>query len=78
MRLSALDLADAGNISAVPFHPELEILVRIKPARIDSKLQPYEFLLGLELSGHLLDLDDNELRWFERSESDQNVYDAAD
>src|SRR5207237_1025898 len=36
--LERAHLADAGDVAAIPFHAELEILVRIEPLRIDAEL----------------------------------------
>src|SRR5262249_34097677 len=71
------DLADAGHVSAVPLHAEFEVLVRIEALCIDGKLGHYILLpvLHLDLTGHLLDLDDHELGGFERCEPDDDVDD---
>ena len=36
--LERADLADAGDVAAVPLHAELEVLVRIEALRVDGEL----------------------------------------
>src|SRR5262249_36617333 len=76
--LQRADLADAGHVSAVPLHAEFEVLIRIEALCIDSKLSHYISLqvLHLDLTGHLLDLDDHKLGGLERREPDDDVDDA--
>src|SRR2546430_5835413 len=75
--LQRADFTDAGDVLAVPLHAKLEILVRVKALRVNRKLCHRICLLCLDLSGELLNLDDDELGWFQRRESDQNIDDAA-
>ena len=48
----------------------------VEALRIDAELS-HDFLLSLDLSGDLLDLDDDELRRFQRREADDDVDHAA-
>src|SRR6266403_2661714 len=75
--LQRADFADAGDVLAVPLHAKLEIFVRVKALRVNRKLCHRNCLLCLDLPGELLNLDDDELGWFQRRESDQNIDDAA-
>src|SRR5271166_2033010 len=70
------DLADAGDILAVPFDPELEILVRVETSWIDSELRHDVGSSSRELTGHLLDRDDDEFRWYQRRKAHHDVDNA--
>src|ERR1019366_1440573 len=74
--LEAADFADSRHVFAVPLDAELEILIRVEPAGIDAELCHNSFLLGLDLSGDLLNLNDHKLRRFQRREADEDVHDA--
>src|SRR5262249_54459475 len=75
--LEAADLADAGDVTAVPFDAELEVLVRIEPLWIDTELRHGALPSSdFDLAGHLLDLDDDEFCRLERRKPDYDVDDA--
>src|SRR5215469_3895607 len=65
--------ADAGYIAAVPFDPELEILVWIKALCVDCKLRHETSSLGLDLARHLLDLDNHKLSRLEWCKTHHDV-----
>src|SRR5262245_43544656 len=82
--LEGADFTHTGDVTAVPFHPELEVLVGIEPRWINAELGHGWFLrlfvrlsLGFDLSGHLLDLDDDKFGRLKRSETDQDVDHSA-
>src|SRR5882724_12127002 len=76
--LERSDFTHADDVTAVPFHPELEVLVWIKPLWINAELCHGMILrLGFDLSRELLDLDDDEFGRFEGGEADEDVDDAA-
>ena len=74
VRLSALTLLIAGDVAAVPLHPELEVLVRVEPLRIDAELSHHALLMSR--AGELLQPDDDELGRLQRREPDDDVDDA--
>src|SRR5205085_2710770 len=72
------DLAQPGDITAIPFDAEFEILVRVESLCIDAKLChgiPPRSGLNRYLAGHLLNLDDHELGGLERRKTDDDVDD---
>ncbi len=75
--LEGAHLADAGDVATIPLDAEFEVLVGIEALRVDAELCHDGLSLGFDLSGHLLDLDDDELGRLERREADQDVHDAA-
>src|SRR5207245_1157316 len=68
--LQGAHLADARDVPAFPFHPELEVLVGVEAIRIDRELRHAAPPLRRDLAGDLLELDDDELRGLERRETD--------
>jgi len=68
--------AEPGHIAPVPLHAELEALVGIFPLSVDTEFFHRNFSLGLDLAGHLLDLDDHKLRRLKWCEVDKDVHDA--
>ena len=74
--LERSDLADAGNIFAIPFDPELEVLIGIEAQRIDAELC-HGASLGLDLPSDLLEFDDDEFGRLERRETDEDIDDAT-
>src|SRR5690606_1426016 len=71
------DLADAGDVAAVPFDPELEVLVRVETARVDRELGHLAISLCLDLADDLTDPDDHELGGLQGREADLDVDDAV-
>ena len=74
--LESADLADAGDIFAVPLHAKFEILVGIEPLRVDAELSHSLPPYACDLPGHLLDLDDDEFGGLERRKADDDIDDA--
>ena len=83
--LERADLADAGDVPAVPLDAELEVLVRVETLCVDGELchrlaPPFgaaDAPIRPNLASHLLDLDDDELGRLERRKADHDVDDAA-
>src|SRR5438067_13116180 len=70
------DLAHPGDVAPIPLDAKFEILVWIKTLCVDAKLG-HEFApLDLDLSGELLNLDDDKLGWLEPRKADEDIHDA--
>jgi hypothetical protein len=74
--LERTHLAEPCDISSIPFHSELEVLVRIEALCVDRKLCHFVLSSRLNLARHLLQLDDHEFSRLEWSKADHYVDDA--
>src|SRR5262249_59861366 len=64
-----------GDVAAVPFDPEFEVLVRVEPMGVDGELR-HSPAPSLQVASNLLNGDDHEFRRLQRREADDDVDDA--
>src|SRR5260370_13247483 len=74
--LQHANFADTSHVPAIPFDPELEVLVRIKALCVYCELRHSTSSLGRDLPSHLLNADDDELCRLECCKSLDDVDDA--